>query len=142
MEQVSWLRESNNAPGETHGDRQTEERIHADWSKERIPCRRPCRVVDGECYLMYAEIDQDQRLRLYWRNSSRRVCESCGEEVVTLDIKWRLFGLCPSCYEKSAAHDVQDFVTGGDWRRPAASGIKIEVQPQEIGLKHTNRGLT
>jgi hypothetical protein len=118
MVQASVLQATNHPPSDKHDQVQSDERKSIDCLKGSIPCKRPCRLVDGIRYLIYSDEEQDQRLRFHWKNSSLPTCEHCGKEVRSLDIYWRLFGLCPACSRRSKSEDVRDLVIDGRWEKP------------------------
>ena len=118
MEQVSFLKEIYDQEDKPSYLQQSKGGLFKDCSKKRIPCMRPCRVVDGIRYLIYSNEEQNRRLKIHRKASSQAVCEHCRKEVRSLDIYWRFFGLCSWCYEKGENDSVEDCIIGSSWEKP------------------------
>ena len=106
MEQLNWIKKSQNADGKKREGKKLNEKHYEVQGKVGIPCRRPCRIVDGSRYLLYSRKDQDKRLQKYWKSPIRPVCEHCRKTVAIVGLSWPLFGLCSRCYEEGFSDDT------------------------------------
>ena len=86
---------------------------------QRLPARRPCRVINeyGKevVFRIYGEKEQDLRcseaISHVGEGENRRTiikrgvkCENCGRRIRTWDFFcWRLYGLCTTCHDRSKA---------------------------------------